>query len=177
MRLSERPVLTEAHIAKRVREIANEIAHDYRERELTVVVVLKGGAIFAADLCRELRVPLTTEYVRAKSYSGTESNGQPHIEIAFDEPLKGKHVLVVEDILDTGRTTSVLMRQLAEHRPASLALCVFLNKPVRRVIEVQPNYSGFTLGDRFVVGYGLDYEQRFRNLPAIYDVRDFTPSQ
>jgi hypoxanthine phosphoribosyltransferase len=170
MRPSDRPLIDEFTIRRRVREIAKEISRDYVDRELTMVVVLKGGVVFGADLCRALEIPVRAEFVRASSYVGTESSGEPRIEFLFEEGLTGRDVLVVEDILDTGRTTSALLKRLQVMEPASLEVCVFLNKPVRREVEVPLRYAGYTLGDRFVVGYGLDYEQRYRNLPAIYDL-------
>ncbi len=170
MQPSDQPLIDEFTIRRRVREIAAEISQDYVDRELTIVVVLKGGVVFGADLCRAIDIPVRAEFVRASSYAGTESTGTPTIEFLFEDDLSGRDVLVVEDILDTGRTTSALLERLAVMQPASLEVCVFLNKPVRREIEVPVKYAGYTLGDRFVVGYGLDYEQQYRNLPAIYDL-------
>ncbi len=170
MRPSDVPLIDEFTIRRRVREIAAEISHDYAERELTMIVVLKGGVVFGADLCRALEIPVRAEFVRASSYVGTESSGAPTIEFMFDDTLEGRDILIVEDILDTGRTTSTLLRELEAMQPASLEVCVFLNKPIRREIDVPVKYAGYTLGDRFVVGYGLDYEQQYRNLPAIYDL-------
>ena len=172
MRPSDRPLIDEFTIRRRVREIAQEISRDYADRELTMVVVLKGGVVFGADLCRALEIPVRAEFVRASSYVGTESSGEPRIEFLFEDRLAGRDVLVVEDILDTGRTTSTLLKKLQGMEPASLEVCVFLNKPVRREVEVPVKYAGYTLGDRFVVGYGLDYAQQYRNLPAIYDLID-----
>ena len=172
MRPSEVPLIDEFTIRRRVREIAIEISQDYVERELTILVVLKGGVVFGADLCRALSIPVRAEFVRASSYVGTDSSGAPIIQFLFDDTLEGRDILIVEDILDTGRTTSALIKQLTDLQPASLDICVFLNKPVRREIEVPVKYAGYTLGDRFVVGYGLDYEQQYRNLPAIYDLID-----
>ena len=170
MRLSDTPLIDEFTIRRRVREIAKEISRDYKGRELTMVVVLKGGVVFGTDLCRAIDIPVRAEFVRAKSYVGTESSGKPTIEFLFDDQLEGRDVLIVEDILDTGRTTSTLLERLREMNPASIEVCVFLNKPVRREIEVPVRYAGYTLGDRFVVGYGLDYDQQYRNLPAVYDL-------
>ena len=170
MRPSDVPLIDEFTIRRRVREIAAEISRDYAERELTMIVVLKGGVVFGADLCRAIDIPVRAEFVRAASYVGTESSGAPTIEFMFDDNLEGRDILVVEDILDTGRTTSTLLKELEQMQPASLEVCVFLNKPVRREIDVPVKYAGYTLGDRFVVGYGLDYEQQYRNLPAIYDL-------
>jgi hypoxanthine phosphoribosyltransferase len=172
MRPSDRPLIDEFTIRRRVAEMAREISADYKGRELTFLVVLKGGVVFGADLCRAMRIPVRAEFVRAQSYVGAESTGTPTIEFLFDDPLEGRNVLIVEDILDTGRTTSALFQQLEAMNPASLGLCVFLNKPIRRIIEVPLKYTGYTLGNRFVVGYGLDYNQQYRNLPAIYDMID-----
>jgi len=172
MRPSDTPLIDAFTIRKRVNEIAAEISRDYADRNLTMLIVLKGGVVFGADLCRSIDIPVRAEFVRASSYVGTKSTGEPTIQFLFDDKLEGRNILVVEDILDTGRTTSTLIKKLAPMQPASVELCVFLNKPVRREVEVPVNYSGYTLGDRFVVGYGLDYDQQYRNLPAIYDLVD-----
>lgn len=172
MRPSDTPLIDEFTIRRRVREMAREISRDYADRELTMVVVLKGGVVFGADLCRALDIPVRAEFVRASSYVGTESSGKPIINFLFEDSLEQRDVLLVEDILDTGRTTSALLKRLEAMQPASLEVCVFLNKPVRREFDVPVKYAGYTLGDRFVVGYGLDYEQQYRQLPAIYDLID-----
>jgi len=168
MRLSERPLIAADTIQARVRELGERINADYAGRELVVVVVLKGGLLFAADLLRALRVPLSLEYVRAKSYDGDSSQGAVELKVLPEQPLAGKHVLFVEDILDTGRTTAAVLEIAQQANAASIRLCVLLDKPSRRATPVHADYVGFTIGDRFVVGYGLDHNERHRELPAIH---------
>lgn len=171
MRLVEEPLISAAAIQTRVAELGAALSDAYGQTPLTAVVVLKGGLFFAADLLRRVRAPVTVEFVRARSYRGTESGG--HIEVLSlpDAPVTDAHVLVVEDIVDTGRTTRVLLDRLGEQRPASLALCALLDKPARRVADVAPEYAGFTIDDAFVVGYGLDLDGSYRNLPAVHVVQ------
>jgi hypoxanthine phosphoribosyltransferase len=168
MRLSEQPLIAADTIQARVHELGERINADYAGRELVVVVVLKGGLFFAADLLRTIRAPLSLEYVRAKSYDGGSSQGAVELKVLPEQPLTGKHVLFVEDILDTGRTTTAVLDIARTTGAASVALCVLLDKPSRRAIPVHADYVGFTIGDRFVVGYGLDFNERHRELPAIH---------
>lgn len=168
MRPSERPLITANAIARRVAELGNAISTDYADRDLIMVVVLKGGLFFAADLARAIRRPMALEYVRARSYDGDRSTGAVEVAVVPEYPLAGAHVLVVEDILDTGRTTQIVLDMLADMRPASLALCTLLDKPARRIVPISANYVGFTIDDHFVVGYGLDFNERYRELPSIH---------
>ena len=168
MRLSEEPLISADTIQARVRELGARIAEDYAGRELLVVVVLKGGLLFAADLVRAIAAPLSIEYVRAKSYDGDRSQGHVELKVLPEQPLAGRHVLFVEDILDTGRTTAAVLDLAQRAGAASIALCALLDKPSRRVTSVRADYVGFTIDDRFVVGYGLDYNERHRELPAIH---------
>jgi hypoxanthine phosphoribosyltransferase len=168
--LSEQPLFTEDQIRSRVAELAQSISRDHEGHELVMVVVLKGAAIFAADLVRELAIPVTVEYTRAVSYDGADSSASVRVTLLPETPLKGKHVLVVEDILDTGRTTAVLLAELQKGMPASLETCVLLDKPHRRVEPITPKYVGFTIDNVFVVGYGLDYNQFHRELRAIHTI-------
>jgi len=168
MPLSEKPLLSEETIRSRVAELADRISDDYAGRSLTVVVVLKGAIFFAADLVRELRVPVVVDFIRARSYEGTSSTGSVTITTEPESPLAGKDVLLVEDIVDTGRTTAVLLERIQRQAPASLALCSLLHKPDRCVVPTTIDYLGFTIDDRFVVGYGLDHEQRHRELRALH---------
>ncbi len=169
MRLSEKPLVDQEAIAEAVTRLGREISERHAGRdELVLVVVLKGGTLFAADLMRQLDLPLSVEYIRAKSYDGIQSLGDVDLPVLPDQPLTGKHLLVVEDILDTGRTTAAILKALTDQHPASLELCVLLDKPSRRVLPVTPHYVGFTIDDHFVVGYGLDYDERYRHLPAVY---------
>ena len=170
MRLSERPLLTEAKIQTRVAELAAELSAAAPAEGLVMVIVLKGAMVFASDLMRHLTVPVETEFIRARSYENTETTGQVAITTMPESSLKGRHVLVVEDILDTGNTTAAVLARLQQEGPATLSLCVLLDKPSRRRKAVTPDLVGFVIEDRFVVGYGLDFNQRYRNLPAVYEL-------
>ncbi len=161
-------LLDEATIQARVAELAAEISRDYAEREPLVVCVLKGGFIFLADLVRHLDFPLALDFMAVSSYgAGTHSSGVVRILKDLETPIEGRDVLVVEDIVDSGLTLHYLMRNLASRRPASLEVCALLTKPARREIDVPIRYVGFEIPDRFVVGYGLDYAERYRNLRTI----------
>jgi hypoxanthine phosphoribosyltransferase len=168
VRISERPLISEEAITRRVAELAETVSRAYDGRPLTAVVVLKGGLFFAADLLRRLTVPVTVEFMRARSYEGTDSSGVVEVLTRPDRPLTGANVLLVEDIVDTGRTTRVLLDALAQDRPASVALCALLDKPARRVVPVAAEFTGFAIEDAFVVGYGLDLDGAYRNLPAVH---------
>ncbi|NUM54240.1 MAG: hypoxanthine phosphoribosyltransferase [Candidatus Hydrogenedentes bacterium] len=168
MRLSNEPLISADAIQARVRELGNRITADYAGKELMVIVVLKGGLLFAADLLRAIHVPLSLEYIRAKSYNGDHSTGYVELKVLPEQPLDGKHVLVVEDILDTGRTTAAVLDVARRGGAASVALCVLLDKPSHRTTPIQADYVGFAIDDHFVVGYGLDHDERHRELPAIH---------
>jgi hypoxanthine phosphoribosyltransferase len=168
MQLSDVPLLSADVIQERVDELGARISQDYAGMDLVLVAVLKGGVVFATDLMRRITVPMSLAFVRAKSYIGTESSGEVAFSVLPDESLSGKHVLIVEDILDTGRTTSATIERLRQEAPASIALCTLLDKPVRREFEIEAAYVGFQIEDQFVVGYGLDYEERYRELPAVH---------
>jgi len=163
-----RVLFTAEGIARRRREIAAEISRDYVDCDLVMVCILKGSMPFFVDLCREMSLPVRYEYVGVSSYfEGTESSGRVELTADLNESIEGKHVLLVDDIVDTGRTVRFLCNQLGGRNPASLKLAALLDKPSRRVVEVDIAYVGFTIPDEFVVGYGLDYKQRYRNLPYI----------
>lgn len=170
MRLSEEPLITRDDIAERVAALAAQLREDYAATPLTLLVVLKGGAWFGADLVRHLPHDTTVEFIRAKSYEGEHSTGTVHFPVVPDSSLTDRHVLVVEDILDTGRTLRAALRLVESHFPASLKVCTLLDKPARRVASVQAHYVGFEIPDHFVVGYGLDYNELYRALPAIYTI-------
>lgn len=165
-------VLSREQIADGVRRLASEIRRDYADKDPLLVGVLRGAFMFLADLVRELDISLEIEFVATESYRGTESTG--HVEMTRDVgvPVQGRHVLVVEDIVDTGFTTGYLLEHLRVKGPASVRLCALLDKPSRRKRPVHIDYLGFTVPDRFLVGYGLDMDQKFRNLPAIYAVEE-----
>jgi hypoxanthine phosphoribosyltransferase len=162
-------MISEAAIRTRIAELADEISRDYAGQTLSLVCVLKGGVVFLTDLARKLTVDVEMDFMDVSSYgAGTESNGAVRIDKDLDQPITGKHVLLVEDILDTGRTLGKLLRHLSGQQPASIRVCTLLDKPERRIVNgVVPEYVGFTIPDKFVVGYGLDYAQKHRHLPYI----------
>ena len=160
-------LLDEDTIQARIVELAAEITRDYGDREPLVVCVLKGGFIFLADLVRHLDMPVNVDFMAISSYgAGTRSSGVVRILKDLETPIEGREVLVVEDIVDSGLTLHYLMRNLASRKPASLEVCALLTKPARREIDVPIRYVGFEIEDKFVVGYGLDYAERYRNLRA-----------
>ncbi len=159
--------LTRAEIADGVKRLAREIDRDFQGRRPLLVAVLKGSFVFAADLVRELEGPVSIDFVRASSYRGTESSGGVALSLDGVEVL-GRDVLVLEDIVDTGITALRLMETLGQAGPVSLKLCALLDKPSRRLVRIAPDYVGFTIPDHFVVGYGLDLDQEWRQLPDIY---------
>lgn len=168
MRLSASPLIEAAAIQRRVQELAVAIASDYAGKDLLLLVVLKGGLFFAADLARALGGAAHLDCIRARSYDGAESSGEVRFGILPEIPLRDRHVLVLEDILDTGRTATALLQRLHAEAPASLEICTLLDKPSRRVLPVDARYVGFEIDDHFVVGYGLDYNEAHRGLPAIW---------
>lgn len=165
---SVREFLTEEEVNKKIRAMAEEISRDYEGKEIHLVSVLKGGVFFTCELAKRISVPVSIDFMSVSSYGkDTKSSGVVRIVKDLDESIKDKDVLVVEDIVDSGRTLSYLMEMLRDRGPKSLRLCTLLDKPDRRVIDVKVDYTGFKIPDEFVVGYGLDYDQRYRNLPYI----------
>ncbi len=164
-------IIGEDEIAARVDEIAARINRDYGGEELVVMCVLSGSVIFLADLIRRLDMPLTLDMISVTSYSGDETApSRLKFLKMFSEDVRDRHVLVLDDICDTGATLDEIMRRVHAMRPKSVRACVLLDKPSRRVREVEPDYVAFDVPDKFVVGYGLDYNGRFRNLPYIAEV-------
>lgn len=161
-------LITPEQISKRIEELGEEISRDYEGRELHLVCVLKGAYVFLADLSRAITLPVTLDFLAVSSYGkGKTSSGEVQLIKDLDISLQGKHVIVVEDIADTGLTLNYLVNMLGTRRPASLKIAAFLSKPSRRAIDVKVDYIGFEVGDRFVVGYGLDHDTKYRNLPYI----------
>jgi hypoxanthine phosphoribosyltransferase len=155
-------------LAHRVRELGEEISSDYEGRELFLVGVLKGAVFFLSDLMRHMRVPCEVDFMAVSSYgSSTDSSGIVRILKDLDAPIQGRDVLIVEDIVDSGLTLSYLLRTLNAREPASLEVCALLTKPERRKVELPIRYVGFEIPNRFVIGYGLDHGERFRNLPFV----------
>ncbi len=161
-------MLSEQEVDKRIKEMGEQISRDYAGRQVHLVCVLKGGSFFLCELAKRITVPVSIDFMSVSSYgSSTKSSGVVKIVKDLDEPLKDKHVIVIEDIVDSGRTLSYLLEMLKDRKPASLRLCTLLDKPDRRVTDVKVDYTGFEIPDEFVVGYGLDYDQKYRNLPYI----------
>ena len=163
-----RVLLTEEEVDKRINEVAECINKDYAGKSIHLICILKGGVFFTCELAKRLKVPVSMDFMSVSSYgSGTVSSGVVRIIKDLDEPLEGKDVLIVEDIIDSGRTLSYLIEILKKRNPASIRLCTLLDKPERRVTDVKVDYVAFNIPDEFVVGYGLDYAQKYRNLPFI----------
>ena len=163
-----RVLLPEEELNERIQTLGREISRDYEGRQVHMICDLKGGSFFMCDLAKRISVPVSLDFMSVSSYgSGTKSGGVVKIVKDLDEPIKDKDVLVVEDIVDSGRTLSYLLEMLMARGPRSLKLCTLLDKPDRRVVDVNVDYTGFQIPDEFVVGFGLDYDQRYRNLPYI----------
>ena len=166
-------LIDEVTLAARVEELGRQIATDYRDKDLVLISVLKGSFLFLADLCRHIDLPLTIDFMGLSSYGAhTTSSGVVQITQDLTSPIADKDVLVVEDIVDTGLTLSFLLDNFRLRHPRSLRICSLLHKPTRTVKPVPLDYVGFVVSDRFVVGYGLDFEQRFRNLPYVAVIPD-----
>ena len=163
-------MLTKEEIATKVKEIGAKITEDYKGKDVLLVGVLKGSFVFFADLVRAIDMPITLDFISAKSYVGTTSVGAVNVKMDTELDVSGKNVLLIEDILDTGRTLSVLRETMLARGAKDVKIATFLDKPARRVLEIDADYSCFTIEDRFVVGYGLDYDEYYRNLDFIGEV-------
>ena len=163
-----RVLLTEEEVNEKIKKIVEQISKDYEGKQIHLICILKGGVFFTCELAKRLTIPVSLDFMSVSSYgSGTKSSGVVKIIKDLDEPLEGKNVIIVEDIIDSGRTLAYLIEVLKQRNPASIRLCTLLDKPERRVKDVKVDYVGFNIPDEFVVGYGLDYAQRYRNLPFI----------
>ncbi len=161
-------LLSEEEVDARIQALGEQISRDYADRTVHLICVLKGGSFFLCELAKRITVPVSIDFMCVSSYGGdTKSSGMVRIVKDLDESIKGKNVIVVEDIVDSGRTLSYLLEMLNKREPKTLALCTLLDKPERRVTDVRVDYTGFQIPDEFVVGYGLDYDQHYRNLPYI----------
>lgn len=161
-------LISEDDVDKRIKEIGAQISKDYEGKDVHLICVLKGGSFFLCELAKRITVPVSLDFMSCSSYGAdTKSSGIVKIVKDLDDPIKDKHVIVVEDIVDSGRTLSYLLDMLGKREPASIKLCTLLDKPDRRVVPVNVDYSCFKVPDEFVVGYGLDYDQKYRNLPYI----------
>ena len=173
VRGSGKAMIAPARIAKRVRRMGREISEVYADIEtpLVLVAILKGATVFAADLLRSLSIPAELEFVRAASYgAGTKTSGRVKIAHMVEGSLEGRHALLVEDIVDSGRTIDTILKRFRRMKPASLRVAALLDRPARREIAVQIGFTGFVIPDRFVIGYGLDYAGLYRELPGIYSL-------
>lgn len=160
--------ISEEEVNARIAELAAQISEDFKSEEIVAVGILRGGVYFCTELTKRITVPVILDFVEASSYGDdTESSGQVKITKDLEEDISGKNVVVMEDIIDTGRTLSLLLENLRNRNPKSLKLCTLLDKPERRVVDVPVDYNGFQIPNEFVVGYGMDYAQRYRNLPYI----------
>jgi hypoxanthine phosphoribosyltransferase len=162
-------LISEEEISKRVREMGEEISREYADKELHLICVLKGAVYFACELAKRIQIPVSMDFLTVSSYGGeTMSTGVVKMIKDLQDPIKGKHVMIVEDIVDSGRTLSCLLEILQQREPSSIKFCTLLDKPDRRVVPLEKGYySGFVIPDEFVVGYGLDYDQKYRNLPFV----------
>jgi len=164
----DRILITEERIIERTCEIARQVSADYEGKDLWLICVLKGGVTFLVDLMRQITIPHSVDFMATASYgASTESSGEVRILKDLDDPIEGRHILIVEDIIDSGRTIDYVTRILRERKPASLRICTLLNKADRREVDVPIDYIGFDIPNEFVVGYGMDFDQLYRNLPFI----------
>ena len=160
-------LINEARLDKRIEELAKEIMKDYRGEELVFVGVLKGAAMFMIELAKKIKNDVEFEFIQVESYEGEQSTGTIKLKQDLIGHIEGKNVIIVEDIIDTGRTLEYLKNYIGKLNPKTLKICTLLSKPSRRLIELDVDYVGFQIPDEFVIGFGLDYNQRYRNLPYI----------
>lgn len=161
-------LITGEEIREKTAELARQITADYKDKDPLLICILKGGLMFLADLTRQVRLPLEIDFMAVSSYGdATESSGVVRILMDLERNIQGRHVLIVEDIIDTGRTLNYIIHNLRTRGPASIKICTLLNKPARRLLDIPLDYVGFVIPDRFVVGYGLDYGEIYRNLPFV----------
>jgi len=164
----EKILIDEEKLIKRVKELGAQITEDYKDKDLFIIVILKGAVMFASDLIKEIKLPLAIDFMAVSSYgASTKSSGVVRIMKDLEEQIEGKDVLIVEDIVDTGLTLNYLFENLLSRKPRSLKVCCCLDKPSRRKAPVNVDYVGFNIPDEFVIGYGLDYAEKYRNLPFI----------
>lgn len=160
-------LINEEKLHSRVKEIAKQIEKEYKDKEITLICILKGSVFFTCDLAKQINGDVRLEFIRVSSYEGTNSTGEIKMKLDLKDSIQGKDVIVVEDIIDTGRTLSYLIEYLKMKKPNSVKLCALLDKPDRRICDVKVDYTGFEIPDKFVIGYGLDADEKYRNLPYI----------
>ncbi len=171
MNFTVKEMIAQEKVENRIKEIAAQINKDYEGKSVHLVCILKGSIFFTCELAKYITLPVTIDFMQCSSYGAdTKSSGIVKLAKDLDEPITGRHTIIIEDIIDSGRTLSHLVKLLSQREPASLQLCTLLDKPDRRVVEVDVKYVGFEIPDKFVVGYGLDYDQKMRNLPYIGEV-------
>lgn len=163
-------LLTKEQIGEKVSELGAKLTSDYKGKEVMVIGVLKGSFIFMSDLVRAIDLPIQMDFLSAKSYFGTTSSGVVDVKMDTHLEFAGKTILLVEDILDTGKTLSVLKQMLLTRGAADVKIVTFLDKPARRTVDIKPDYCCYTIEDRFIVGYGLDYDEKFRNLDYVGEI-------
>lgn len=162
-------LISEEEIQEKVRELGEQISKDYEGQTISLICILKGGLMFLCDLAKHLRPPVTYDFMSVSSYGdATESSGVVRITKDLEESIEGKHVIIVEDIIDTGLTLSYLLKNLHSRNPASLRICTLLNKPSNRKVDIPVDYVGFEVPNEFLVGYGLDFKQMYRNIPYVF---------
>ena len=160
-------LITEQEIASRTRELAEQIQREYNNEEIVIVCILKGATFFAVELAKRIESDTIIDFMKVSSYEGTESTGKINFTLDISEDITGKNVLIVEDIVDTGRTLAYVKKYLESKNPKNVKICTMLNKKERRVIDLEPEYVAFDIPDKFVIGYGLDYDEKYRNLPYV----------
>ena len=160
-------LITEQEIASRTRELAKQIQKDYNNEEIVIVCILKGATFFAVELAKRIESDTIIDFMKVSSYEGTESTGKINFTLDISEDISGKNVLIVEDIVDTVRTLAYVKKYLESKNPKNVKICTMLNKKERRVIDLNPEYVAFDIPDKFVIGYGLDYDEKYRNLPYV----------
>ncbi|GMR03367.1 MAG: hypoxanthine phosphoribosyltransferase [Thermodesulfovibrionia bacterium] len=165
--ITGKPLFTVEQIQNRVKEMAVQISEDYKGKELIAVGILKGAFMFFSDIVKLIQIPMDIGFLTASSYAGTNSAGEIKVHCDLREDIKDRHVLLIEDIVDTGLTVKHIKDMFLSRNPASLKICAFLDKKARRKVDVHLDYMGFEIPNEYVVGYGLDYENKFRNLPYI----------
>lgn len=162
-------LITEEQLKQRIKDLGDILTREYADKDPVIIGVLKGVVVFYADMVRQIRVPCEIDFMSISSYEGTESTGRAKIRMDVNTDITGRHVLILEDIFDTGNSLDATCRYLMEKKPASLKICTLLDKPSRRnpKVTLKPDYVGFTIPNAFVVGYGLDYNEKYRNLPFV----------
>jgi len=160
-------LINESNLDKRIEELAKEIMRDYKNEDLVFVGVLKGAAVFMIELAKKIKNSVEFEFIQVESYQGTESTGKIKLKQDLIDKIEGRNIIIIEDIVDTGRTLEYLREYIKKHNPKSVKVCTLLSKPSRRIVELNIDYIGFSIPDEFVIGFGMDYDQKYRNLPYI----------